>query len=100
MTNEFAIEILKQLKEKPTLVNDIDTVEEASWLDGALDLAIEALEKSKRYKSVWLQEHDAEPFCYKSILDTKTNEVYVCKGDTEHFKQYGMTIEKREEDEK
>ena len=45
MTNEFAIDILKQLKDKPTMVNDIDTVEEASWLIDSLDMAIEALEQ-------------------------------------------------------
>ena len=41
---EFARAILTQIKNKPTLVNQIDTVEEASWFDRALDLAIEAIE--------------------------------------------------------
>lgn len=90
MTNEEAIEQIKKFKEKIALLFKTNE---------ALDMAIKALEKSKRYKSVWLQEHDAEPFCYKSIHDTKTDEIYVCKGDAEHFKQYGMTIEKREENE-
>ena len=45
MTREFAINILEQYREKPTLVNEIETVEEAVWLDEALDIAIKALEQ-------------------------------------------------------
>lgn len=41
---EFARAILTQVQNKPTIVNQIDTAEEASWLDQALDLAIEAIE--------------------------------------------------------
>lgn len=41
---EFARAILTQVKNKPTIVNQIDTIEEASWLDQAFDLAIEAIE--------------------------------------------------------
>ena len=43
MTNDFAIDILEQYREKPTLVNEIKTVEEAVWLDEALDISIKAI---------------------------------------------------------
>lgn len=43
MTDEFAINILEQYREKPTLINKIETVEEAAWLDEALDMAIKAI---------------------------------------------------------
>ena len=45
MTDDFAINILEQYREKPTLINEIETVEEAVWLDEALDMAIKALEQ-------------------------------------------------------
>lgn len=48
MTNEFAINILRQYREKPTLINEIETVEEAVWLDEALDMAIETLEQEPK----------------------------------------------------
>ena len=43
MTTDFAISILKQYREKPTLINEIQTVEEAVWLDEALGMAIDVL---------------------------------------------------------
>ena len=45
MTREEAIEILKQYREKPTLINEIESVDEAVWLDEALEMAIKALEQ-------------------------------------------------------
>lgn len=45
MVNDFAISILEQYREKPTLINEIQTVEEAVWLDEALDMAIQALKQ-------------------------------------------------------
>ena len=42
---ESAIEILKHYREKPTLINEINTVEEAVWLDEALEMGIKALEQ-------------------------------------------------------
>ena len=45
MTNDFARDILKQYREKPTLINEIETQEEATWLEEALDMGIEALEQ-------------------------------------------------------
>ena len=45
MTREEAINILEQYREKPTLINEIETVEEAVWLDEALEVAIKALEQ-------------------------------------------------------
>lgn len=44
MTNDFAIDILEQYRKKPTLINEIETQEEAIWLDDALDMGIKALE--------------------------------------------------------
>ena len=57
MTTDFAISILKQYREKPTLINEIQTVEEAVWLDEALGMAIDVLmavqerENNKRRKT-------------------------------------------------
>ena len=48
MTEEFAINILEQYREKPTLINEIETVEEAVWLDEALDMAIQALKQEPK----------------------------------------------------
>jgi hypothetical protein len=45
MTDEFAINILEQYRENPTLINEIETAEEAVWLDEALDMAIKALKQ-------------------------------------------------------
>lgn len=47
MTDEFAINILEQYRENPTLINEIKTVEEAVWLDEALDMAIKALKQTR-----------------------------------------------------
>ena len=52
MTDEFAINILEQYREKPTLINEIETVEEAVWLDEALDMAIKAL--GQKPKTEWI----------------------------------------------
>lgn len=49
MTDEFAINILEQYREKPTLINEIETVEEAVWLDEALNMAINALEREQQF---------------------------------------------------
>lgn len=46
---EFAINILEQYREKPTLINEIETVEEALWLDEALDMAINALKREQKF---------------------------------------------------
>lgn len=45
MTNEFARDILQQLKDNPSMVNDIDIVEEACWLTEALEMGIKALDQ-------------------------------------------------------
>ena len=45
MTDEFAINILEQYRENPALVDEIETVEEAVWLDEALAMGIQALRK-------------------------------------------------------
>jgi hypothetical protein len=53
MTDEFAINILEQYREKPTLINEIETVEEAIWLDEALAMGIQAL-KQKSKTGHWI----------------------------------------------
>ena len=42
---EFAIGILEQYREKPTLINEINTVEEMVWFNEALEMGIEALKQ-------------------------------------------------------
>lgn len=55
MTDEFAIDILEQYREKPTLINEIETVEEAAWLDEALDMAIKAIKVLRQEpKTEWI----------------------------------------------
>jgi hypothetical protein len=49
-----------------------------------------------RYKSIVLQEHDAEPRRLKAILDTATDEIYVCKLTRQGAELLGMTIEIRD----
>jgi Zn finger protein HypA/HybF involved in hydrogenase expression len=48
MTDEFAINILEQYRENPTLINEIETEEEAVWLDKVLDMAIKALKQQPK----------------------------------------------------
>lgn len=52
---------------------------------------------TERYKPIILQEHDAEPRTMRAILDTKTEEIYVCKLTRHDAEIYGMTIEEVEE---
>ena len=42
---EFAIGILEQYREKPILINEINTVEEMVWFNKALEMGIEALKQ-------------------------------------------------------
>lgn len=49
MTKESAIKILEQYREKPTLINEIKTVEEAVWLNEAITMAIETLEQNTSF---------------------------------------------------
>ena len=51
MTKEFAINILEQYRENPTLINEIETVEEAVWLAEALDMGIQSLERQEKILS-------------------------------------------------
>lgn len=48
---------------------------------------------SERYKPVILQEHDAEPRRLKAILDTATEEIYVCQLTKRCADNLGITIE-------
>ena len=56
------------------------------------DRLLNALE-SKRYKPIILQEHDAEPRTMRAILDTATDEIYICRLTRQGAKLLGMTIE-------
>lgn len=60
-------------------------------IDGKTILYYE--EKLPRYKSIILQEHDANPRTLRAILDTETEEIYVCKLTTQGAELLGMTIE-------
>lgn len=76
MTDEFAINIIEQYRKKPTLVNEIKTVEEAVWIDEALDMAIKALEQINKIKAIiespiYVQE---DVFRYKAICDVFKSE--------------------------
>ena len=48
-----------------------------------------------RYKPIVLQEHDAEPRTLRAILDTATEEIYVCKLTRQGAEILGMSIENR-----
>ena len=56
------------------------------------DRLLNALE-SKRYKPIILQEYDAEPRTMRAILDTATDEIYICRLTRQGAKLLGMTIE-------
>ena len=49
--------------------------EPVMFIDGKTILNYE--EKMPRYKSIILQEHDAEPRTLRAILDTETNNIYI-----------------------
>lgn len=56
-------------------------------------------EKLPRYKPIILQEHDAEQRKMRAIIDTATDEIYICKL-TKHGSEFlGMTIEEVKADE-
>jgi len=96
MTNEEAIEYNKNLIEYMKIT---DKESEYKFLEEnyeALDMAIQALE-SQRYKPIILQEHDAEPRTMRAILDTATQEIFVCKLTKQGAEILGMTIEEVEE---
>lgn len=88
MTNEEAI---KWLNVERQLIVEVPQ-DNSKELKEAYDMAIQALE-SQRYKPIILQEHDAEPRTMRAILDTETEEIYVCKLTRQGAEIYGMTIE-------
>lgn len=88
MTNEEAKEFIVQ-----SVKDDVDIAKVA---DAIQTLESKALE---RYKPIILQEHDAEPRRLRAILDTATDEIYVCKLTRQGAEILGMTIEIREEEE-
>ncbi len=66
MNINFAICILQTYQKKPTLVNEIETQEEAAWLDSSLGMAIDALkiinkindvdDRLQEFKDSWITE--------------------------------------------
>ena len=64
MTDESAIKILEQYREKPTLINEIKTVEEAVWLNEAITLGIKALKQEST-----VQDKQAESEKYQKAYD-------------------------------
>ena len=50
-------------------------------------------QRAERYKPIILQEHDAEPRTLRAILDTETDEIYLCKLTRRFAECMGMTIE-------
>lgn len=99
MTKEVAKKIVRGITDKI----ECNTVDIDDWAEfwgftreeyeEFLNMAITTL----RYKPILLKEHDAEPRTLKAILDTKTNEIYICKLTSKVAKQAGMTIEEIEE---
>lgn len=75
MIRKYAMNILKQYREKPTLINEIETVEEAVWLDEALDMAIQALEQEPCEdaisRQVALETLEKLPHEYKTAIQRK-----------------------------
>ena len=55
-------------------------------------------QRAERYKPIILQEHDAEPRRLRAILDTSTDEIYLCKLTRQGAEFLGITIETRESD--
>lgn len=60
-------------------------------------VTLKALEQ--RYKPIILKEHDAEPRTMRALLDTATDEIYVCRITRQGAEILGMTIEDRNADE-
>lgn len=52
-------------------------------------------ETTERYKPIILQEHDAEPRRLRAILDTATDEIYVCELTRQGADILGITIEEK-----
>ena len=69
MTREDAINILKQYREKPTLINEIETVEEGVWLVEALDMAIKSLEQEPVLDKIQADVEQYQADCDLSCSD-------------------------------
>lgn len=92
LTNKEAIEWIEGLRDR---WDDTTNVIACNMAIQALKMKQETIE---RYKPIILQEHDAEPRRLKSILDVKTNDIYILK-TTKGFVEYmGITIEDRNVD--
>lgn len=72
MNINFAICILQTYQKKPTLVNEIETQEEAAWLDSSLGMAIDALEIINKINDV---DNRLQEFTNKWITESNINKV-------------------------
>jgi hypothetical protein len=93
MTDAKAINTLNSLKQYYNDKNEDSYVGFDDEDNEAIDMAI----KSLRYKPIILHEHDAEPRRLRAILDTATDEIYICKLTRQGAEILGMTIEDRGE---
>lgn len=89
--------ILERIKFEEDWLSEVNLTKENIKIAFA-GLRATALE-SQRYKPIILQEHDAEPRTMKAIIDTATDEIYVCKLTKQGAKILGMTIEEVNADE-
>lgn len=94
MTREEAI---KEMQEEWEVVCECCTPDRNNpeWvrMETANLMAIKAL----RYQPIILQEHDAEPRRLRAILDTVTEEIYVCRLTKQDADDANTTIEEVEE---
>jgi len=80
-----------KLCERTTDISHAKNFKPVMFIDGKTILNYE--EKLQRYKPIILQEHDAEPRSMMAIIDTETDEIYVCKLTKRSAEFLGMTIE-------
>lgn len=87
MTDEEKIQIIEILKDLPY------PKQSAAYSIAEKEEVVNKVIELMRYKPVILQEHDAEPRTMRAILDTATDEIYVCKLTRQGAEILGMTIE-------
>lgn len=87
MTDEEKIQIIEILKDLPY------PKKSAAYPIALKKEVVNKVIELMRYKPVILQEHDAEPRTMRAILNTATDEIYVCKLTRQGAEILGMTIE-------
>lgn len=84
----------KKIIKSECYIADLLDLDRTQMVNTALDMAIQAL----RYRPIILQEHDAEPRRLRAILDTATEEIYVCRLTKQGADILGITIEGSDEE--